>query len=167
MFLCPKHINIYKFLGGLRGGCTWSTVHFLFIIPKNRESIQEHDIYLNQILHHFNLTHFSLGWIIKKLWKWGPRGPMPFLYEVSTVILIDFIAILLTPGIFLTQIVTTNMYLIHFHSKNIIKMHFPKSWVFKVSKPLQPLNFYLGRRRKRPFYLELYALQRCRAQFSK
>ena len=52
------------------------------------------------------------------------------------------------------------MYLIHFHSKNIIKMCFPKSWVFKVSKLLQPLNFYLRRRRrKRPFYSELYALR--------
>ena len=33
------------------------------------------------------------------------------------------------------------MYLIHFNSKNIIKIHFQKSCVFKVSKPLQPLNF--------------------------
>ena len=31
----------------------------------------------------------------------------------------------------------TNMYLIQFNSKNIIKMRFLKSWVFKVSKPLQ------------------------------
>ena len=46
--------------------------------------------------------------------------------EVSIVVLIDFIAILLTPGIVLIQIVNTNMYLIHFHSKNIIKMCFPK-----------------------------------------
>ena len=63
-----------------------------------------------------------------------------FLYKVSIVVLIDFIAILLTPGIFLIQIVNTNntnRYLIHFHSKNIIKILFPKSWVFKVSNPLQ------------------------------
>ena len=60
-----------------------------------------------------------------------------FLYKVSIVVLIDFIAILLTPGIFLIQIVNTNMYLIHFHSKNNIKMYVPKSWVFKVSNPLQ------------------------------
>ena len=45
---------------------------------------------------------------------------------MSIVVLIDFMAILLTPGIFLLQIVNKNMYLIHFHSKNIIKMHFPK-----------------------------------------
>ena len=30
----------------------------------------------------------------------------------------------------------------------------------------QPLNFYLRRRKKRPFYSELYALHHCRAQFS-
>ena len=57
--------------------------------------------------------------------------PLLFIYEVSIVVLIDFIAILLTPGIFLIQIVNTNMYLIHFYSKNNIKMHFPKSWVLK------------------------------------
>ena len=77
----------------------------------------------------------------KNFRKRGPQGgPLLFLYKVSIVVLIDFIAILLTPGIFLIQIVNannTNMYLIHLHSKNIIKLHFPKSWVFKVSKPLQ------------------------------
>ena len=61
----------------------------------------------------------------------GPQGALLlFLYEVSIVVLIDFIAILLTLGIFLIQIVNTNntnMYFIHFHGKNIIKMHFPKS----------------------------------------
>ena len=32
----------------------------------------------------------------------GPQGaPLLFLYELSIVVLIDFIAILLTPGIFL------------------------------------------------------------------
>ena len=55
----------------------------------------------------------------------GQRVPLLFFYEVSIVVLIDFIAILLTPGNFLIQIVNTNMYLIHFH-KNIIKMRFPK-----------------------------------------
>ena len=30
-------------------------------------------------------------------------------------------------------------------------------------KPLQPLNFYLRRKRKNPFYSELYALQVCDA----
>ena len=63
----------------------------------------------------------------KNVTKKGPqRAPLLFLYEVSIVVLIDFIAILLTPGIFLIQIVNTNIYLIHFHSKNIIKMRFTK-----------------------------------------
>ena len=31
--LCPKYIDIYEF-GGV-WGCTYSTVHFLFIIQKN------------------------------------------------------------------------------------------------------------------------------------
>ena len=72
----------------------------------------------------------------KNLTKRGPQGvPLLFLYEVSIVVLIDFIAILLTPGIFLIQILNTNntnMYLIRFHSKYIIKMRFPKSFIFKV-----------------------------------
>ena len=71
----------------------------------------------------------------KKRWPQGAQ--LLFLYEVSIVVRIDFIAILLTPGIFLVQIVNTNMYLIHFHSKNIIKMRFPKRWIFKISKLLQ------------------------------
>ena len=47
-----KHIDIYEFWG-VRGGRTYSTVHFLFIIKKT-EKVQEHDLYLNQILHHFD-----------------------------------------------------------------------------------------------------------------
>ena len=46
------------------------------------------------------------------------RGPQD---KVSIVVLIDLIAIRLTPGIFLIQIVNTNMYLIDFHIKNNIK----------------------------------------------
>ena len=49
-----------------------------------------------------------------------------FLYELRIVVLIDFIAILLTPGIFLIQIVDRNMNLINFYIKNNIKMHFSK-----------------------------------------
>ena len=41
---------------------------------------------------------------MKILRKGGISGP-PILYEVSIVVLIDFIAILLTPGIFLIQII--------------------------------------------------------------
>ena len=65
--LCPKYINIYEF----RRVRTCSTKHFLFIIKK-MEKEQEHDLYLNQIRHHFYLQFFFLGWIIKILRKWGP-----------------------------------------------------------------------------------------------
>ena len=42
----------------------------------------------------------------KNFMKRGPQGAqLLVLYKVSIVILIDFIAILLTPGIFLIQIV--------------------------------------------------------------
>ena len=77
--------------------------------------------------------------------KRGPEGAsLLFLYEVSIVVLIDFIAILQIPGIFLIQIINTNMYLIHFHGKNNIKIGFPKSWVFKGSNPLQALSIAMG-----------------------
>ena len=64
------------------------------------EKVQEHDLYLNQILHHFDLNFFA-RMNNKNFTKRGPQGAqLLFLYEVSIVVLIDFIAILLTPGIF-------------------------------------------------------------------
>ena len=36
----------------------------------------------------------------------------------------------------------------------------------QTPKPIQLLNFYLKRKRKSPFYSELYALQRIGARFS-
>ena len=69
--LCPKYTDIYE----LRWGRTWSAVHFLFIAQKNLK-VQEHDLYLNQILH-FYLNSFFLGLIIKILRKGGPEGPAP------------------------------------------------------------------------------------------
>ena len=66
----------------------------------------------------------------KKFTKRGSQGAgLLFIYEVSIVVLIDFIAMLITPGIFLIQTVNTNMYLIHIYSKDNIKIHFPKGWV--------------------------------------
>ena len=45
----------------------------------------------------------------KNFMKMGQKGAQLLsLYEVSMVVLIDFIAILVTPGIFLTQIVNKN-----------------------------------------------------------
>ena len=74
----------------------------------------------------------------KKNSKSGPQGALLlFLYKVSIVVLIGYIAILLTPGLLIIQIVDTNVYLIHFHSKNTIQMCFPKSWVFKASNQSQ------------------------------
>ena len=68
----PKYIDIYEFRGCTEeGGCTWSTVHFLF---KKTDKVQEHDLYLNQILHHFNYIFFS-RMSNKKLRKEDPRGP--------------------------------------------------------------------------------------------
>ena len=56
----------------------------------------------------------------KNVTKRGPKGaPLAFFYEASMVVLIDFIAILLTPGIFLIQIINinnTNMYVIRIYS---------------------------------------------------
>ena len=70
--------------------------------------------------------------------KKGPKGaPLPFLYEASMVVLIDFIAILLTPGIILIQIMNinnTNMCVIRIYTKNIMKIHFPNTCDFRVQK---------------------------------
>ena len=63
--------------------------------------------------------------------KCTKKGPLLFLYKLSIVVLIDLIAILLTPGIFLIQIVDINMYLIHFYIKNNIKMHFSRVELIK------------------------------------
>ena len=120
--ICPKYINIYAFRGGRRG----SPVHFLFIIQKNGKSTRAWPILKS------NSTLFSFRTIFprmnnKNLTKRGPKGaPLPFLYKASMVVLIDFIAILLTPGFFLIQIINinnTNMYVIHIYSKNMMKIH--------------------------------------------
>ena len=102
------------------------------------------DLYLNQILHHLDLNFFFPRMNNNFFRKIGPQGaPLLFLYEVSIVVLIDFIAILVTPGIFLIQIVNTNntnMYLIHFHSKNNIKMCFPQNWGFSF-RPTTSIHY--------------------------
>ena len=57
--LCPKYINIYEFLGYGRD------VHippFIFcLLFKKNEKVQEHDLYLNQIQHHFDFKNLFLG----------------------------------------------------------------------------------------------------------
>ena len=110
---------------------------FFCLLFKKTEKVKEQDLYLNQTLHHFDLIFFP-RMNNKNFTNRVPlRASVLFLYEVSIVVLIDFIAILLTPGIFLIQIINTNMYLIHFRSKNNISMRFLKSWVFEGSNPLQ------------------------------
>ena len=50
--LCPKYIDIYEF----RGGGTDIFHHTFFcLLFKKIEKVQGHDLYLNQILHHFDL----------------------------------------------------------------------------------------------------------------
>ena len=44
--------KIHKFRG-VQWGQTNSPLHILLIIKKKTEKLQEHDLYLNQILHHF------------------------------------------------------------------------------------------------------------------
>ena len=96
----------------------------------------------------------------KNFMKRGPKGTLLlFLYKVSIVVLIDFITILRTPGIFLIQIVNTNVHLIHFHSKNHIQIRFPNSRAFKVSNLYQSLNILSQKKNKKTFYSELNALQ--------
>ena len=55
--LCPKYIDIYEFCG------VQVDVHiplYIFcLLFKKTKKVQEHDLYLNQILHHFDLKFFS------------------------------------------------------------------------------------------------------------
>ena len=41
--LCSKYIDIYEFRE-VRGGRSYSTIHFLSIIKKKTEKVQEHDL---------------------------------------------------------------------------------------------------------------------------
>ena len=58
--------------GGLHG-----PPNIFCLLFKKTEKIQEHDLYLNQILHHFYLIIFFLGCIIKNLQKGGPLFSIP------------------------------------------------------------------------------------------
>ena len=119
---------------------------FCLLFKKTQKKYKRYqqDLYLNQILHYFDLKKFFPRMNNKNFRKKGPQGTtLLFLYKVSIVVLIDFIAILVTSGIFLIQIVNTNntrMYLIHFHFKNNFKMRFPKSWIFSF-KPTTSIHY--------------------------
>ena len=125
--LCPKYIDIYEF-GGYVGACIFHRTFFVYYSKKRKKyksmtytKIKLSSFWFDKFFSWMNNTNFT---------KRGPKGaPLLYLYKVSIVVLINFIAILLTPGIFLIQIVksnNTNIYLIHFHRKNSIKMRFPK-----------------------------------------
>ena len=142
-----QNISIYINFGGSCRELHGPPYIFCLLFIKT-EKVYEHDQYQNLILHLFDF----LGWIIFFFWELGPWPHFHkkciihprklfsfvlFLYEVSIVVLIDFIATLLTPGIILIQIVNTNIYLIYFYSKNNIKMHFPKSLVLKFQNRIR------------------------------
>ena len=115
-----QNISIYMNLEGYGGGgCTYSTVHFLFIIKRNGKKYKS--ITYTKIKFYIILISIFFPRVNNK--KFRNRGTqrvtLLFFYEVSIVVLIDFIAILLPPGIFLIQIVNTNntkMYLNSFNS---------------------------------------------------
>ena len=76
----------------------------MFIIPKNVKSTREFDLILKSNST-FRLKKNFPRKNNKNFTKMGPQeNPLLFLYEVSIVVLIDFISILLTPGNFLIQI---------------------------------------------------------------
>ena len=51
--LCPKYIDIYEFQW-VRGD-VHGPPNFFCLLLKNTKKVQENDLYLNQILHHFDL----------------------------------------------------------------------------------------------------------------
>ena len=57
--LCSKYIDTYE-IWGVQRGRTLYTVHFCLLFKKT-EKVQEHDLYLNQILHHFDLKIKFVG----------------------------------------------------------------------------------------------------------
>ena len=91
--LCPKYIDIYEFRG-IRGETYMVHRTFLFIIQKKNEKVEEHDIFVNQILHHFDFKKIPRMNNKKIAKKWPQGAPLLFLDEMGIAVLIDFIAIL-------------------------------------------------------------------------
>ena len=67
-----QNISIYMNNGEVGGDVHFPPCIFVYYSKKN-EKVQEHDLYWNQILHHFDLNNFFLGLIIKKLRKGSPE----------------------------------------------------------------------------------------------
>ena len=78
--------KIYRYiriLGGYEGDVHGPLYIFCLLFQKS-EKVQEHDLYLNQILHHFDLKKFP-RMNSKNFTKRGPQGALLlFLYEVSS-----------------------------------------------------------------------------------
>ena len=54
--LFPKYIDIYEFWR-VRGD-VYGPLYIFCLLFKKTEKVQEHDLYLNQILHHLDLNFF-------------------------------------------------------------------------------------------------------------
>ena len=95
--LGPKYMDMYQFRVLAGGGI----VHliFLFIIHKNEKSTRAWLI-LKPNSTSFRFFKKILGWRINSR-KRAKEHSYIFIYESSIVVLIDFIAIFPTPGIFL------------------------------------------------------------------
>ena len=63
--LGPKYINIYEFWRV--GDGTNMVHHTFFVYYLCTKKVQEHDLYINQILYHFDSKKIFLGRIIKFL----------------------------------------------------------------------------------------------------
>ena len=57
--LCPKYIDIYEFWG--YGGALHIPLYNFCLLFKKTEKVKKHDLYLNQILHRFDLIIFFIG----------------------------------------------------------------------------------------------------------
>ena len=58
--LCPKYIGIYE-CQGVQGGDIHGPPYIFCLLNKKTEKVQVHDLYLNKIIHHFDLNFFFLG----------------------------------------------------------------------------------------------------------
>ena len=112
--LCPKYIDIYEF-GGYGGMYIFHRTFFVYYSKKRKKyksmtytKIKFYIILISNLFTRMNN---------KKIRKRGSQGALLlFLYEVSIVVLIDFMAILLPPGIFLIKIVNTNNTIMYLNS---------------------------------------------------
>ena len=54
-----QNISIHMNFGGYGGDVHGPPYIYCLLLKKNTEKVQEHDLYLNQILHHYDLKFFS------------------------------------------------------------------------------------------------------------